>query len=137
MTALGTTLGDHLDPDTALVAEGVRRASQGIMHFGKAQVGDKTMVDVLVPFSQSLCESAQSALELGEAWGIAAKVAQRAAADTAQLRPRIGRARPLAEKSLGTPDAGAVSLSLIINAIEPLLRVGLRAPNLAEETVHG
>ncbi len=137
LTALGTTLGDHLDPDTALVAEGVRRASQGIMHFGKAQVGDKTMVDVLVPFSQSLCESAQSALELGEAWGIAAKVAQRAAADTAQLRPRIGRARPLAEKSLGTPDAGAVSLSLIINAIEPLLRVGLRAPNLAEETVHG
>jgi dihydroxyacetone kinase len=52
------------------------------------------------------------------------------------LRPRIGRARPLAEKSLGTPDAGAVSLSLIINAIEPVLRAGTLAPRRIEETVH-
>lgn len=136
LTALGTTLGDRLDPDAVVVAEGVRKASDGIMHFGKAQPGDKTMVDVLVPFSLALSEAAQRGLELGPAWSVAARVAEDAAAATALLRPRIGRARPLAEKSLGTPDAGAVSLSLIINAIEPVLLADVRASSRAEETVH-
>lgn len=136
LTALGTTLGDKLDPDAIQVAEGVRRASEGIMHFGKAQPGDKTMVDVLVPFSLALSDAAQRGLELGEAWSVAARVAEEAAAATAELRPRIGRARPLAEKSLGTPDAGAISLSLIISAIEPVLLAGIRASSRTEETVH-
>ena len=136
LTALGTSLGDVLDPDARLVAQGIRQASDGIQHFGKAQVGDKTMVDVLVPFSSALSEAAARGLELHHAWQLAAQVAAEAAAATADLRPRIGRARPLAEKSLGTPDAGAVSLSLIINAIEPVLRAGTLAPRRIEETVH-
>jgi len=35
--------------------------------------------------------------------------------------PKIGRARPLAEKSVGTPDAGATSMALIVNAINTAL----------------
>jgi dihydroxyacetone kinase len=136
LTALGTSLGDRLEPDAISVADGIGRASDGIRHFGKAQVGDKTMVDVLVPFSAALSEAAGQGLELHQAWRIAAQVASAAATATAQLRPRIGRARPLAEKSLGTPDAGAVSLALIINAIEPVLWTGTLAPRRIEETVH-
>ncbi|MCS3470946.1 dihydroxyacetone kinase [Pseudomonas sp. JUb42] len=136
LTALGTSLGDRLEPDAISVADGIGRASDGIQHFGKAQVGDKTMVDVLVPFSAALSEAAGQGLELHQAWRIAAQVASAAATATAQLRPRIGRARPLAEKSLGTPDAGAVSLALIINAIEPVLWTGTLAPRRIEETVH-
>jgi dihydroxyacetone kinase len=136
LTALGTALGDRQEPDALRVADGIRQASDGIQHFGKAQVGDKTMVDVLVPFSAALAEAAAQGLELHVAWQRAAHVASAAAAATADLRPRIGRARPLAEKSLGTPDAGAVSLSLIINAIEPVLRAGTLAPRRTEETVH-
>ena len=137
LTALGNSLGDVRSPDASSVAEGIRKASEGIMHFGKAQVGDKTLVDVLVPFSQSLVDSAAQGLELPEAWNIAAGVAEQAAADTAQLRPRIGRARPLAEKSLGTVDAGAFSLSLIINAIKPAMLAGApAASSRIKETVH-
>ncbi|MFS2156047.1 dihydroxyacetone kinase family protein [Pseudomonas sp. Pseusp122] len=136
LTALGTSLGDRQEPDATSVADGIRRASDGIQHFGKAQVGDKTMVDVLVPFSAALSEAAGQGLELHQAWRVAAQVATDAATATAQLRPRIGRARPLAEKSLGTPDAGAVSLALIINAIEPVLWTGTLAPRRIEETVH-
>lgn len=136
LTALGTSLGDRLHPDAPLVAEGIKRASDGVMHFGKAQLGDKTMVDVLEPFSRALSEAAQRGLELAEAWSAAARVAETAAAATAQLRPRIGRARPLAEKSIGTADAGAVSLSLIITAIEPVLLAVSRAPSPTEETIH-
>ncbi|MER6978921.1 DAK2 domain-containing protein, partial [Streptomyces carpinensis] len=44
-----------------------------------------------------------------------------AAAATADLLPRKGRARPHAEKSLGTPDAGAHSLALITRAVHGVL----------------
>ena len=47
--------------------------------------------------------------------------AQQAAEDTANLLPLMGRARPHAEKSLGTPDAGAVSMALIVKAIHETL----------------
>jgi dihydroxyacetone kinase len=51
------------------------------------------------------------------AWTAAADAADKAAEGTAQLLPRRGRAWPLAEKSLGTPDAGAVSFALIVRAV--------------------
>lgn len=136
LTALGNALGDQLDPGASQVADGVSQACAGIQHFGKAQLGDKTMVDVLIPFSLALGEAAGRDMELADAWRHAAQIATQAAAATANLRPRIGRARPLAEKSLGTPDAGAVSLSLIINAIEPVLRGEPQASRRIEETVH-
>jgi dihydroxyacetone kinase len=58
---------------------------------------------------------------LREAWGSAAAVAEQAAEATANLLPLMGRARPHAEKSLGTPDAGAVSMALIVRAIHNTL----------------
>ncbi|WP_455845825.1 dihydroxyacetone kinase family protein [Pantoea agglomerans] len=122
LTALGTALGDRQTPDAQRVATGVREAKEGIMHFGKARVGDKTMVDVLVPFSDSLSEAVAAGASLTDAWLKAAQVADKAAQDTAQLVPKMGRARPLAEKSVGTPDAGAISLALIVNTVGDLLK---------------
>lgn len=122
LTALGTALGDRQTPDAQRVATGVREAKEGIMHFGKARVGDKTMVDVLVPFSDSLNEAVAAGATLTDAWLKAAQVADKAAQDTAQLVPKMGRARPLAEKSVGTPDAGAISLALIVNTVGDLLK---------------
>ncbi|MBB3304617.1 MULTISPECIES: dihydroxyacetone kinase family protein [unclassified Enterobacter] len=122
LTALGTALGDRQTPDAQRVATGVREAKEGIMHFGKARVGDKTMVDVLVPFSDSLNDAVAAGASLTDAWLKAAQVADKAAQDTAQLVPKMGRARPLAEKSVGTPDAGAISLALIVNTVGDLLK---------------
>ncbi|WP_415853111.1 DAK2 domain-containing protein, partial [Streptomyces albus] len=36
---------------------------------------------------------------------------------TAAMRPRLGRARPLAERSVGTPDPGATSLAMVLGAV--------------------
>ena len=120
LNALGTVFGDEKYPDAHSVAEGVRKAKEGIMHFGKAKVGDKTLVDVLVPFSDTLSARVQAGDDFALAWELAAQEADTQAKATAHLRPKMGRARPLAEKSLGTPDAGAVSLALIVNALLPL-----------------
>ncbi len=121
LEAVGEALGNSNKPDVDAVANGISQATAAIMNFGKAQAGDKTMVDVLLPFRDSLTSGAQKGLSLADAWGAAATVAEKAAEDTAHLLPRIGRARPHAEKSLGTPDAGAVSLALIIRAIHTAL----------------
>ncbi|GAA1957416.1 dihydroxyacetone kinase family protein [Microbacterium deminutum] len=121
LRSIGETIGDEDRPDAKSVAAGVAAASRGVMAYGKAEVGDKTMVDALVPFSAELTRGVETGEPLSAAWAGAADAATRAAAATADLLPRMGRARPHAEKSLGTPDPGAHSLALIATAIGTLL----------------
>ncbi|MFJ3281435.1 dihydroxyacetone kinase family protein [Streptomyces halstedii] len=125
LRAVGSALGDTERPTAAVVAAGVREASAGVMRLGKAEVGDKTMVDVLVPFAEALTAATDAGQPLPAAWDTAADAASEAAEATAGLLPRMGRARPHAEKSLGTPDAGAHSLALIVRAVH-----GVFAPTL-------
>jgi dihydroxyacetone kinase len=117
LRTLGRRLGDETVPSAQDVATAVQEASTAVTGFGKAVVGDKTMVDVLVPFADVLSAMVATGAPLPVAWTAAADAADKAAEGTAQLLPRMGRARPLAEKSLGTPDAGAVSLALIVRAV--------------------
>ncbi|APU16019.1 dihydroxyacetone kinase family protein [Actinoalloteichus fjordicus] len=121
LTALGAALGDQSRPDGPAVVTGVTAAETAVRRLGGAEVGDKTMIDVLTPFASALSSQITAGTALPDAWGSAAVVADRAAADTSALLPRRGRARPLAEKSLGTPDAGAVSLALIVRAVHGVL----------------
>ncbi|MDQ0848922.1 dihydroxyacetone kinase [Arthrobacter sp. B3I9] len=121
LRAVGDAVGDAEAPDAGTVAAGVAGAAAAIMDFGKAKPGDKTLVDVLVPFRDALAAGVSDGLSLTDAWGAAATAAQRAAEETARLLPLMGRARPHAEKSLGTPDAGAVSMALIVRAIHNTL----------------
>ncbi|HEY9358263.1 MAG TPA: dihydroxyacetone kinase family protein [Arthrobacter sp.] len=121
LRAVGDAVGDSKAPDAGAVAAGVAGAAAAIMDFGKAKPGDKTLVDVLVPFRDALASAVGAGKSLTEAWAAAAMTAEQAAEDTAQLLPLMGRARPHAEKSLGTPDAGAVSMALIIRAIHNTL----------------
>lgn len=114
--------GRSLDDDAAAVRpqdleQAVSSFTRSIQELGGASVGDKTMLDALVPFSTELRSSLQASTEPVEAWRSAAEVATRRAEATAELRPKVGRARPLAEKSLGTPDAGATSMALILTAV--------------------
>jgi len=88
-----------------------------VQRIGGARRGDKTMVDAAVPFAESLTSATGSGLPLAEAWAAAAVSARTAAVATAGLVPRLGRARPLAEKSVGHPDAGAISFALIVETI--------------------
>ncbi|MER0202298.1 MAG: DAK2 domain-containing protein [Nitrosomonas sp.] len=119
---LGNTLRDEAKPDAATVAFGVAAALDAVSNLGKAQLGDKTLVDVLHPFAQALAAGAAQNLTVAAAWTMAAHIADEAAQATRNLMPRIGRARPHAEKSIGTPDPGAVSMALIIHAADKIIR---------------
>jgi len=121
LRTIGGRFGDDTAPHTADVAAAITASAKAVMDFGKAKVGDKTLVDVLVPFADTLTQATEAGNKLPAAWGQAAAAADKAAENTAHLVPKIGRARPLAEKSVGTPDAGATSMALIVNAINTAL----------------
>lgn len=117
LESAGQVLGNQADEyDTVLVARAAEAGLRKMQEIGKARRGDKTMLDALIPFTESLCASARSGVALETAWRQAAAAAQKAAQDTAGLLPKVGRARPQAERSLGTPDAGAVSMALCMEA---------------------
>ncbi|MEV6348017.1 dihydroxyacetone kinase family protein [Actinoplanes sp. NPDC051851] len=115
--AVAERLTDRGEPAAAAVADGVAEGVRQVVTYGGAAIGDKTMVDALVPFSTELCRAVGAGDSLAAAWTAAAAHASQAAAATADLLPRKGRARPHAEKSVGTPDPGAHSLALIVTGL--------------------
>lgn len=121
LDSIGESLGDEDAPTAARISAGITQAGKRVMDFGKAELGDKTLIDVLIPFGQAFTEGLDSGRSLGETWHAAADAADHAAKSTASLVPKIGRARPHVEKSMGSPDPGAVSMAMIIRAVEHAL----------------
>ncbi|TPW15127.1 MAG: dihydroxyacetone kinase, partial [Acidimicrobiaceae bacterium] len=83
--------------------------------------GDKTMFDALRPFTDELADRVAAGETLAEAWRAASQIATTSAAATADLVARRGRARPLGERSLGTPDPGATSMAMCLDAVAEVL----------------
>lgn len=119
LRAFGERLGDTETPTPDVLAESVRAFADRIANLGKAEIGDKTMMDALLPFASSLEDRVAAGTQAEQAWAAAAADSTAAAASTAGLRPLKGRARPLAEKSIGTPDPGATSLAMVFAAVGP------------------
>lgn len=78
----------------------------------EADVGDKTLMDALIPAVKAM-ESCKSA---AESLAKAAEAANIGARNTVELQARFGRARNLGERSKGVPDAGAMSVATIFSA---------------------
>jgi dihydroxyacetone kinase len=70
-----------------------------------------------VPFADDLIQGVAAGATLQDAWQHAATVAEKAAQQTAELAAKLGRARSHGEKSIGTPDPGAVSFALICTTV--------------------
>lgn len=111
-----TALGDAAEIDPARLAEALVAARDGIVARGKAESGDKTMVDAWTP----AVEAAQAAADgAGTVLGVlvaAAEAAEAGAVATEPLVARKGRASYLGERSAGHRDPGAASSALILRA---------------------
>ena len=117
LVAAARMLADDAPARADAVARAAMAALEGITRLGGAKPGDKTLVDALEPFATTLQQEVGRGQPLGEAWQAAAEAATRAAEATAQMLPRLGRARPLAERSKGHADPGATSLALCLRAV--------------------
>jgi dihydroxyacetone kinase-like protein len=95
------------------LAKAFEVGKDAIFSIGKAKLGDKTMVDALLPAIQAL----QRESNLGEALEKAALEASKGAERTKTMKASLGRARFLGERSIGAQDAGATSMALLLRAL--------------------
>jgi dihydroxyacetone kinase-like protein len=110
-----TTLGDAVHIDAAALAAALAAARDGIVARGKAETGDKTMVDAWTP----AVDAAAAAAADGDTLAVliaAAEAAEAGAVATDPLVARKGRASYLGERSAGHRDPGAASSALILRA---------------------
>lgn len=131
--AAGLALGNRDSYSGGDAAAAVTAFVDAITELGKADAGDKTMVDALLPFRDTFLRAFDGGASAADALADAAAAAQTAADRTADLRPLKGRARPLAEKSLGHPDPGAVSFALIAARISAHTENRVANPELAKQ----
>ena len=102
--------------DGAALARAVRAGLGGVAARGKAEAGDKTMLDALIPACDALDEALAAGKPLGEALNTAAEAAARGRDATEPLVARKGRASYLGERSAGHLDPGAASATLLVEA---------------------
>lgn len=100
---------------------GVQRT--GERSFGRgAEVGDKTLVDALVPCAEAWKESVNDKETMKNAFQRGAQAAVKGAKATEQIVARMGRAGTVGKRSIGYPDAGAYALGVIFTEIADALR---------------
>jgi len=97
-------------------------AVDGIIQRGRAQPGDKTMVDALLPALDALKAAVAEGQGVADALAAAVAAAEQGMKDTIPLQARKGRASYLGERSVGHQDPGATSSYLILNALLATLR---------------
>jgi phosphoenolpyruvate---glycerone phosphotransferase subunit DhaL len=102
---MGTALGGEEEADLEAYAGAWRKGIEGVQARGKAEPGDKTMVDALLPALAAM----EQASDLDTALREAAAAAERGMQDTIPLVARKGRASYLGERSRDHQDPGATS----------------------------
>lgn len=95
---------------------------EGIRRKGKAELGDKTIVDSLYPAYLALKSASEEKKDLGEAFKDAYQSAKQGVEDTKKMVAKHGRAAWYREKSIGKEDPGAVAGMLIVKAFYEYLK---------------
>ena len=111
----GKALEGRTTFDSAALADFLDAALAGVIARGGAKPGDKTMIDALHPAALKAREFADRSL--AEAASAVAAAAESGKEATKSMRAAIGRAKTLGDASIGYQDAGAVSVTLILEAM--------------------
>jgi dihydroxyacetone kinase len=120
LRSVGTSLGTG-EVTSQSIATALRAGENQVARVGKAQLGDKTLLDTLTPFLDHLDTSLVAGTGLRGAWAAALQVAREATEGTAKMVAKKGRSSVLGDRSLGTVDPGARSLLLVLEAVVNLL----------------
>ncbi|HRA09692.1 MAG TPA: dihydroxyacetone kinase subunit DhaL [Microbacteriaceae bacterium] len=108
---------DKNDISPADVVAMLRSAVEGIMKRGGASLGDKTLLDALVPLTDAIEADLDKGLDGKAVAQHAAEVARTAAEETAKLEAHRGRASYIGERSIGSPDPGAIAMAVLAERI--------------------
>ncbi|GMB79495.1 hypothetical protein NN6n1_02770 [Shinella zoogloeoides] len=121
----GTAVSHRLNLDGAGMAEWLGAACQGIRDRGRAEPGDKTMIDAWVPAVEAAQESARSGGSAIDVLLAARDGGEGGMKATAALESRRGRSAKLGERSVGHIDPGAASTYVTLRAMAAALQKAL------------
>lgn len=103
--------------DLSTLAEMCAAAADGVRERGKSDVGDKTLLDALVPAAQALAQAAAEGATLPAGLERAAVAAEQGARATIPMKSKIGRAAWFADRTAGIQDPGATAVSLMVRSL--------------------
>lgn len=106
---------DAEEVDVAGIQAIFARAFEELDDMSGAKVGDKTMMDALIPASQAI--AAYTGSDENELFTAAARAAAQGAENSKNFVSKFGRAKSYGEKTIGTPDAGAMSMSYFFQGL--------------------
>jgi dihydroxyacetone kinase-like protein len=120
----GAVAGDKTALSHRDVVAMLRAAVEGIMARGGASLGEKTLLDALVPAIDRLAADLESDSQDNGVQALlhAAQAAERAAAATSSMIAKRGRAAYTGERSIGSPDPGAVAIGVITGCVSAAWR---------------
>ncbi|WP_156761179.1 dihydroxyacetone kinase subunit DhaL [Microbacterium karelineae] len=118
---LAAALGHEGEADPATLAAGLRAGLDGVIARGKAEAGDKTMIDAMDPAVAAFERAVTGGSVLGAAASAAADAADAGRDATEPLIARKGRASYLGERSAGHIDPGAASTALLFRSLAEAL----------------
>jgi dihydroxyacetone kinase-like protein len=111
----GKALQGRGELDAQGVALFLQAGVDGVKSRGGAAVGDKTTVDAMEPAAVAAAEHASASL--ADALSAASRGAEEGKEATKAMVAKFGRAKTLGEGAIGFPDAGAISVTIIITAM--------------------
>jgi dihydroxyacetone kinase-like protein len=118
----GKQVQGQAEVSLADLARMVKAAEDGIKEKGKANPGDKTMLDALIPAREALEQAAHDGADMAAALSKAQAAAQAGVLATVNMQAAFGRARWLGERSIGHQDPGATLVYLIIESLHDAVR---------------
>ncbi|MUL48054.1 dihydroxyacetone kinase subunit DhaK [Mycobacterium sp. CBMA293] len=126
----GAAAGDVETIDIAAAAAMLQAAAAGIAEYGQSSVGDKTLLDALVPTADAVALVAAQGGDTAAAYREAAAAAASGARATRDYVARRGRAVYSADRNIGAPDPGAVAVAEITAAVAA--GAGVDVPDLSD-----
>ena len=113
LMGLSNGVGEQDLADCQTLAAMFEAGLAGVRRQSKAQVGDKTMMDALLPAVDAIRQAADAEKPIKEALQAAAAAAEKGAISTKDFRAKFGRAKNLGDRTIGHQDPGATSMALI------------------------
>jgi phosphoenolpyruvate---glycerone phosphotransferase subunit DhaL len=105
----------NLDRDA--MADAIIAMAKGVQDRGKAERGEKTMIDAWLPAAEAIAAARDNDASLADCLKAAAEAAEAGAEATIPMQAMKGRSARLGERSIGHMDAGAASTALILRTI--------------------
>ena len=103
-------------------AEYFAGGTKAVMERGKASLGQKTMLDALVPAVEAMRTAARDECSLEKSFEAAVMAANDGVEKTIDMVSMVGRSKNFREHTLGTPDPGAVSVATILTAMHKYIK---------------